>query len=80
MDIQKGKVALVTGGRGGIGRAIVDRLSREGAIVYAADLSETGSLSNDDGTDSLFVCLDVTLEADVISAMNKVRDEQGKLA
>lgn len=79
MDIQKGKVALVTGGRGGIGRAIVDRLSREGAIVYAADLSETGSLSNDDGTDSLFVCLDVTSEADVISAMDKVRDEQGKL-
>ena len=35
----EGKVALVTGGRGGIGRAVVKRLIKEGATVYAADLS-----------------------------------------
>ena len=40
-----GKTALVTGGRGGIGRAICDRFEREGAVVYAADLSEGGSLA-----------------------------------
>ena len=40
-----GKIALVTGGRGGIGRAIVKRFLAEGAIVYAADLTEQGSLA-----------------------------------
>ncbi len=36
----QGKIALVTGGRGGIGRAIVGAIScAKGATVYAADLS-----------------------------------------
>jgi len=54
----EGKVAVVTGGRGGIGRAIVTRLMKEGASVYAADLTEQGSLQKhiDDG--SKFVKLD----------------------
>ncbi|MEM9093972.1 MAG: SDR family NAD(P)-dependent oxidoreductase, partial [Pseudomonadota bacterium] len=42
-----GKVTLVTGGRGGIGRAICARFAREGAKVYAADLTPGGSLEND---------------------------------
>ena len=41
-----GKIALVTGGRGGIGRAIVKRFLTEGAHVYAADLTEQGSWQN----------------------------------
>lgn len=34
----EGKVAIVTGGGGGIGSAVVDRFLREGASVLAADL------------------------------------------
>ena len=39
-----GRVAIVTGGRGGAGRAVCDRLQREGAHVYAADLTDEGSI------------------------------------
>lgn len=74
-----GKVALVTGARGGIGRAIVARFLREGAIVFAADLTPEGSLDQHDDDGSQFVKLDVTQEADAIAAMDHVRSVHGKL-
>ena len=74
-----GKTALVTGGRGGIGRAIVARFIREGAVVYAADLDEQGSLANHDDDGSHFIRMDVSSEADVIAAAERVEREQGKL-
>ena len=77
--ILDGKTALVTGGRGGIGRAIVARFLKEGATVYAADLTPQGSLSDHDDDGSIFVKLDVTQEADAIAAMDRVMAEQGKL-
>lgn len=75
----EGKVALITGGRGGIGRAIVARFLREGARVYAADLSEEGSLKAHDDDGSVFVKLDVSREADAIAAMEQVGEEAGRL-
>lgn len=72
-----GKVALVTGGRGGIGRAICERLGREGAAVYAADLSEGGSIGG--GCASRFVALDVADEAAVKAAMARIGGQEGKL-
>lgn len=42
MDI-RGKVAVITGGGSGIGRATAVRLAREGAAIVAADLDEPGA-------------------------------------
>ena len=79
MDKMKsGRIALVTGGRGGIGRAICARFLREGALVFAADLTKEGSLS-DATDDSRFVKLDVTSEQDAHAAMAQIERECGKL-
>ncbi|WP_108861410.1 SDR family NAD(P)-dependent oxidoreductase [Ruegeria sp. Alg231-54] len=74
-----GKIALVTGARGGIGRAIVARFLKEGATVFAADLTPEGSLEQHDEDGSHFVKLDVTQEADSVAAMDHVRATHGKL-
>ena len=75
----EGKVALVTGGRGGIGRAVVSRIMNEGAAVYAADLTAQGSLSTHDDDGSHFVKLDVTLEEDAVAVAAGVEKQHGKL-
>ncbi|MEM9011077.1 MAG: SDR family oxidoreductase [Pseudomonadota bacterium] len=79
MGMLEGKTAFVTGGRGGIGRAIVARFVAEGARVYAADLSEAGSLAAGASDDAHFLRLDVTEEDGVKAAMDRVSAEVGKL-
>ncbi|MEM8500991.1 MAG: SDR family oxidoreductase [Pseudomonadota bacterium] len=67
-----GKVAVVTGGCGGIGSAICERFLFEGAIVYAADLEERSSAA-------LFQPHDVTCEQSAKTLMKRVAEEQGSL-
>ncbi len=73
-----GKVAFVTGGRGGIGRAICARFVREGAYVFAADLTAAGTLS-DEADGSHFIRLDVTSEQEVRAAMVRVAERCAQL-
>jgi len=73
------KVALVTGGCGGIGRAICSRLVKEGATVYAADLTQQGSLDKESSNASNFIQLDVTSEESVKAALLRVDKHSGKL-
>jgi len=58
----QGRVAIVTGGARGIGRAIVERYVAEGARVAIADLTrqETGALVARLGRQAFAVALDVT--------------------
>ncbi len=74
----EGRVALVTGGRGGAGRAVCDRLAREGAHVYAADLTDEGSNGSGEAVGD-FLPFDVTDEAAVIAGIERIRQEQGRL-
>ncbi|MFC9362991.1 glucose 1-dehydrogenase [Rhodococcus sp. NPDC057014] len=57
-----GKVAIVTGGGGGLGRAISETLIAEGAIVYLTDINtDTGnSAATSLGDNARFVPHDVT--------------------
>lgn len=74
----KGKTAFVTGGRGGIGRAICARFEAEGAQVFAGDLSDTGSLDRA-AAHGQYVALDVADEAAVKAAMAHIAAQVGKL-
>ncbi len=69
-----GKVALVTGGVGGIGQAICARFVHEGATVFAADLREGEAAQG-----SRFLQLDVASEESVRAAMDQVGKVAGKL-
>lgn len=74
----KDKVALVTGGCGGIGRAICARFEREGAKVYAADLDPSGSLDAPSGA-SRFVQMDVANENSVRTVIERIATEESRL-
>lgn len=74
-----GRAALVTGGLGGIGQAIVDRFVREGATVYAADLAERAPAGPDARAGVRYLGMDVASEADVVAGIERIRDEVGEL-
>jgi len=80
----EGKVAVVTGGAGGIGRATAERFLREGACVVLADIDETALpgavklMSDRFSPDNVRgVRLDVTHEADVAAAFEFAAREYG---
>jgi 2-hydroxycyclohexanecarboxyl-CoA dehydrogenase len=79
-----GKVAVVTGGASGIGRAIVEALAREGARVAVLDLNEAGArdtvaaLERAGGKGSAYR-VDITDVAAVDAAIDAVAAREGGL-
>ena len=65
MDRLEGRVVVVTGGGGGIGRASVRRLAAEGARVVVADVDAEAGKAVAAEVDGLFIPVDVTDEEQV---------------
>ena len=79
-----GKVALISGGAGGIGAATAKLLASEGAAVVIGDLLEdegraTEALIAESGGKALFVNLDVTSEESWQNAVQAAVSSFGKL-
>jgi NAD(P)-dependent dehydrogenase (short-subunit alcohol dehydrogenase family) len=78
----EGRIAIVTGGARGIGRAIVEKLAADGARVTFCDLDRESADAAvhalaATGHDISFVPADVTREADVERLVNGVADRHG---
>jgi NAD(P)-dependent dehydrogenase (short-subunit alcohol dehydrogenase family) len=82
-DVVPDGVVVVTGGAGGIGRALAERFARESArAVVIVDLSEPAAQSVAAGLDcerALGIGLDVTDGAAVDSAVQRIEAEAGPI-
>ncbi|MGH6994143.1 MAG: SDR family NAD(P)-dependent oxidoreductase [Stellaceae bacterium] len=83
-----GKVAFITGGGGGIGRATAERFAEEGAKVAVAELDETlgqaaaqsaRDRGKSSGGDAIFLRCDVRERTSVEAAMAETVKRFGKL-
>ena len=78
------KVAIVTGGGGGIGGAIVERFAREGATLAVADIdAEAGRArageSSAKGIDVIPIVADVTIKKSVDAMVKATLDRWGRI-
>ncbi len=76
MDVNN-KVAVVTGGAHGIGRALCRALHIEGARVVVADLDMEAAARVAGEVDGLAVQVDVSHEDEIVSAVDQVEREMG---
>ena len=81
----EGKVALITGGDSGIGRAVSVAFAREGAdvaIIYLnedADAKETARLIEAEGRRALLIARDIAKEGACAKAVKQTVKEFGRI-
>lgn len=78
----KGKVAIITGAAGGIGRATALRFAEEGADIVVADFADgAGTVQEVEsrGTKAIYVKVDVTDESNVKAMVAKAMEVFGKV-
>jgi NAD(P)-dependent dehydrogenase (short-subunit alcohol dehydrogenase family) len=84
MGLVTGKIALVTGGGAGIGRATAKTFAAEGAKVVVSDVNQEGGaetvrMIEKAGGTALFVAADVAKKADVSDLIAKTVAAYGRL-
>ena len=73
------KVALVTGGASGFGKATAEAFKREGAEVYISDINEENGKQVSDELGIKFITHDVTKTDDWINAVDQIKTQSSKL-
>ena len=73
----EGKVAVVTGGASGIGRATAERLTHAGAHVVIGDRNDASSIAAE--LDGLAMRVDVSVEQDVARLMQTASERFGSI-
>ncbi|MGH6617333.1 SDR family NAD(P)-dependent oxidoreductase [Sphingomonas sp.] len=74
-----GKAVLVTGGAAGIGKAIVERFSAEGASVMIADIDATAAATLATSLGAASIGMDVADEISVAAAIRECVERYGRL-
>jgi NAD(P)-dependent dehydrogenase (short-subunit alcohol dehydrogenase family) len=84
METLNGKIALVTGGGGGLGAAIVQTLAEAGAVTIAADIrteqaEQVTQALRDRGLEAYALALDITNDQQIETAIQKIVDQHGRI-